>query len=147
MKLNVPTVLRRILGMPEPDMPALPRVLVISAFDHDQKFFAGLHNAGTWDITLSGNVDRATELLSDHSFSIIVYDRDLPGWEWREVLTRLRTWAPQTAVVLMSRVIDNFLWKEVLSHGGYDLLPKPLDHATANRVLRRAWYYRKATEQ
>lgn len=147
MKLNVATVLRKMFYPQSPGVSDLPRVLVISAFDHDQKFFAGLHTAGTWNITLTCNVDRAIELLAHNDFSIIVYDRDLPGWEWREVLIRLRTWAPRTAVVLMSRVIDNFLWKEVLSHGGYDLLPKPLDQDTADRVLRRAWYYWKATAQ
>lgn len=142
---SVRSLLRRCPCPEELPVPlAIPKVLAVTAFEHDQRFFAGLHGTGEWEFTITGSVQAAKHLLDTSEYAVVVCDRDIPGWEWRDLLSLLKSHAPRACFLLSSRVSDTFLWREVLRHGGYDLLPKPLNSSDANRILRRAWYYWKS---
>ncbi len=136
---------RRFRSHNEPEVPLdAPRILALTAFENDQRFFSRLHSTGDWQFTITASVPVAKELLDTFEYAVVICDRDIPGWEWRDLLSLLKSHAPRACFLLSSRVNDTFLWKEVLSHGGYDLLPKPLDTAASVNILRRAWYYWKS---
>ena len=44
-------------------------------------------------------------------------------------------------MLLISRVTDEYLWNEVVSNGGYDVLRKPLSESDVQRQVRLAWSY------
>lgn len=76
---------------------------------------------------------------------IILCDRDLPGTEWRDVVGMMASSNHGACAVLVSRVVDDYLWKEVIRKGGYDVLSKPLKEDEIVRSVRLAWSYWKST--
>jgi len=44
-------------------------------------------------------------------------------------------------VLLVSRVVDDYLWNEVVRRGGYDVLSKPLREEEVARAIKLAWAY------
>ena len=126
-----------------PERRDLPRVLVITVSTEDQRYYGSLRARGQWDIVTIHSVPEALYLLSTEAFSIVLCDRDLPGWDWRDVLTMIVQTAPQICFLLTSRVDDEYLWREVVLHGGYDILAKPLSDRVVMQTLQRAWSYWK----
>ena len=49
--------------------------------------------------------------------------------------------------MLISPVADDYLWNEVLSNGGYDVLAKPLRQQDVLRAVKFAWSYLNSTRQ
>jgi len=136
---------RRILfPTHRPDKRDVPRVLVITVSGWDQTFYRSLRARGEWDIEITQSVPEALGLLTAKSFPIVLCDRDLPGWDWRELLVRVVESSPRSCFLLMSRVSDEYLWREVVMHGGYDVVSKPLADGVVSRTLQRAWSYLKA---
>ena len=82
--------------------------------------------------------EQALEMLKRGRAAVILYDRDLPGRDWREALPLLAQAGP---VILTSRVNDQYLWEEVIRHGGYDVLAKPLQDDQIVRFVNLAWSY------
>lgn len=124
--------------------PDVPRVLVITASDWDQTFYRSVRARGEWDLVITQSAPEAFLLLTTHAFPIVLCDRDLPGWDWREVLAKMVETSPRICFLLTSRVNDAYLWREVVKYGGYDVVAKPLEEGVVVQTLRRAWYYWKA---
>jgi FixJ family two-component response regulator len=83
--------------------------------------------------------------LSKLESPIIIWDRDLPSEDWRDVVHTLAALPQRPCVLLLSRVVDDYLWNEVVRVGGYDVLSKPLKEAEVVRVVRLAWSYWAST--
>jgi CheY-like chemotaxis protein len=127
-----------------PDGPDVPRVLAITVSAWDQTFYRTLRAHIEWDIVIAQSVPEALSLVVTQQFPIVLFDRDLPGSDWRDVLARIVDGSPRTCFLLTSSVSDEFLWREVVMHGGYDVVTKPLEDSVVTQILQRAWYYRKA---
>ena len=95
-------------------------------------------------MVITHSVPEALRLLAGEVFPIVLCDRELPGWDWREVMAKIVECSPRICFLLTSRVSDEYLWREVAMHGGYDVVAKPLEQDVMERTLRRAWYYWKA---
>ncbi len=128
-----------------PQKSDAPRVLAITALPWDELFYKKLRSTGEWDILVARSVHDALSLLAAEQFSIVVCDRDLPGSDWREVLAKIVESSPKSCFLLASRVSDEYLWREVVGNGGYDVVVKPLDEVAVVQTLHRAWYYWKAS--
>lgn len=120
---------------------AAPAVLVVTVSAEDHMFYTSLREQREWNIVVTQTVPEALCLLGSQPFPIIVCDRDLPGWDWRDALTRIVARAPGICFLLTSRVSDDFLWREVVMLGGYDILTRPLATAAVTQTLQRALYY------
>jgi DNA-binding NtrC family response regulator len=122
----------------------VPQVLVITTSASDQVFYRSVRGRGEWDMVIAQSAPEALRLVATQAFPIVLCDRDLPGWGWREVLAKMVEASPRICFLLTSRVSDAYLWREVVAHGGYDVVGKPLEEDVVVRTLRRAWYYWKA---
>ena len=123
---------------------AIPSVFVITPFRADVEFFRGMGDAGRWNIVVTGSVEEALQTMGQGLFPVVVCDRDIPGWEWRDVMSAIAGRFSRTCILLSSRVSDEYLWREVVKHGGYDLLTKPLEATEVSRALQRTFCYWKA---
>jgi DNA-binding NtrC family response regulator len=121
--------------------PDIPRVLVITASASDQMFYRSVRARGEWEMVIAQSAPEALRLLTTQAFPIVMCDRDLPGWDWRELLVKMVETSPRICFLLTSRVSDAYLWREVVMHGGYDVVARPLEEGVVVRTLRRAWYY------
>jgi len=72
------------------------------------------------------------------SFDLVVLDWKMPGLDGLAVLQQLRTFAPETLVILISIAADDQLRLEALSLGAFDVLRKPMNFGVLVSLLERA---------
>ena len=94
-----------------------------------------------WMLFWAQSRDSALDMLSQYSIPIVICDRDLPGEDWRSVLKQISIFGQPVCVLLASSVSDEYLWREVVQHQGFDVLSKPFQ---ADRLIRtvnlvRSW--------
>jgi DNA-binding NtrC family response regulator len=94
-----------------------------------------------WSVLFAGNCEQAAALLSESKAPVVLCDRDLLGVEWREAVHQMASSSHGACTILLSRVVDDYLWNEVTGQGGYDVVPKPLREAEVARTVRLAWSY------
>ncbi|MEP7351673.1 MAG: hypothetical protein ABI824_00435 [Acidobacteriota bacterium] len=121
-----------------------PRILVITGVQIDETFYLSLPMPEGWHALISRSVTEALQLLMTTPFPIVIYDRDLPSSSWRDVLDQVVAISPDSCFLLVSRVSDEYLWREVVAHGGYDVISKPLQESAVMQSLRRAWNFWRA---
>jgi FixJ family two-component response regulator len=63
------------------------------------------------------------------------------------VVEELSSSRVRPCVILVSGVLDERLWAEVVGHGGYEVLAKPLQAEQAIRVIKLALSYQQAASQ
>lgn len=117
------------------------KALIVSASIQDRAFFDHLQSGEQWSFVIVPSVAEALTLLRTEIFPVVLCDRDLFEHTWREVLTCVLGSAPRSCFLLVSRVNDEYLWRDVVTQGGYDVLVRPLSKASVTQALGRALYY------
>jgi response regulator RpfG family c-di-GMP phosphodiesterase len=131
------------------DGPATDNITVIGlAFtDEDRRLLAGMCSRRQWNVLFADTYEQARAALDHLKAPVILCDRDLPGSQWRDVVQVLASSPHRACVILISRVVDNYLWNEVVQRGGYDVLLKPLREEDVVRTVRLAWSYWNAARR
>jgi hypothetical protein len=109
--------------------------------ERDQAIVLGLAGRSHWDIFFAANCSDALARAGKVKAQILFIDRDLAGVDWRETMSAFASLSNGICIVLVSRVIDAYLWNEVIRHGGYEVLPKPLREEDVLRAVALAWSY------
>jgi DNA-binding response OmpR family regulator len=76
------------------------------------------------------------------SFDLVVLDWKMPGLDGLAVLQQLRTFVPETPVILISIAADDQLRREALSLGAFDVLRKPVNFGALAFLVERALPHR-----
>lgn len=116
-------------------------VVGLLADDHDRQLLTEVCDQSQWKVLFAETCVEALTTLDQRRVPVILYDRDLPGREWRDVVALLASTPHHACVILISKVVDDYLWNEVVRTGGYDVLPKPLRESDVLRAVRLAWSY------
>ena len=95
-----------------------------------------------WKISIVDSVGAAVALLHEQPTPIIICDRDLPNEAWPDVLAKVASQPVAVCVLLASRVVDDYLWRQVIEHRGYDLVAKPFQPENLRRAVTFAWSWR-----
>ena len=123
-------------------------ILALMTGDEERRFMAELANRKHWRVLFVGSCEEALAALDQLSVPVILCDRDLPGTAWREVVHLLARASSRTCVILISKVVDEYLWNETVLRGGYEVICKPLREEDIVRAVRLAWsYWNSATRQ
>jgi FixJ family two-component response regulator len=109
--------------------------------DEDRRLLAGICNRNGWYLRYADTCEEARAALDKLKAPVILCDRDLPGKGWRETVEGLASSPHRACIILVSGVLDAYLWDEVLRTGGYDVLYKPLREDDVVRSVRLAWSY------
>jgi hypothetical protein len=72
-------------------------------------------------------------------------DIDRPEFDWKAVLTALRSAGHDPCVLLASRVCDPWLHDEVVRRGGFDVIARSASCEQLMSALRFAWFWKKTT--
>jgi DNA-binding NtrC family response regulator len=120
-------------------------ILAITHSDSVRATVARIADRPNWHLSLCGTCDEALGLLATLQFPIVLYDRELDGLDWRNAIQCLAKAAPSTCILLASPVVDDYLWQEVVQHGGYDVLTKPLKEDAVVHAIDQALLYWNAT--
>lgn len=79
----------------------------------------------------------ALELANTRCFALILLDLDCDP-SWKATLEALRDHAPDTPVVVFSRLPDERMWIDALEAGAFDLACKPFSTADLLWILENA---------
>ena len=109
--------------------------------DEDRRLLAGICNRNGWHLLFADTCEEARAALDKLKAPVILCDRDLPGKGWRETVEDLASSPHRACIILVSGVLDAYLWDEVVRTGGYDVLYKPLREDDVVRSVRLAWSY------
>lgn len=141
--MRTPSWIRRLGASREPRL----NLLAVTSKVEDRATFSVASISADWDLTVASSCEEAVRRLNGGCYPVIVCDRELPGFDWRDVMEILvRSAKPAACVILISPVNDGFLWQEVIRLGGYDVLSRPLRRERLTHAVNLAWSYWKATK-
>jgi two-component system, NtrC family, C4-dicarboxylate transport response regulator DctD len=113
--------------------------LLVSPAEEDHETLEHVFDLHGWSLQVVSCLDSAAALLGENSVSVVITERDLPGGSWRDVLRTITALPRPPLVIVISQMVDDYLWAEALNLGVHDVLAKPLVHAEVVRVLASAW--------
>lgn len=116
-------------------------LVALVAGDQDRKLLSEIADRSRWSVHFADTCEEAWTELNRLKAPVILCDRDLPDAEWREVVQRMASSAHRACAILVSRVVDDYLWNEVIGKGGYDVLAKPLRADELIRSVKLAWSF------
>jgi FixJ family two-component response regulator len=111
----------------------------------DRRLLAGLGSRNQWNLRLVDTIEEAQAASGRLRTSIILCDRDAPGVPWWQNVQALSTGPYRPCILLVSRVVDDYLWSEVVRRGGFDVLAKPLREEDVLRAIKLAEAYRNTS--
>ena len=91
-----------------------------------------------YEIRTAEDGDRALELLRAEPFEVLVSDIRMPGTDGIELLRQVRSFSPQTDVILITAHASMDSAIEALRLGAYDYVTKPFDVAELKIAVRHA---------
>src|SRR5579862_3122300 len=112
-------------SMPPPDKSA--SVLLVSADREDRSSLTAIFEPLQWQMHTAESFRGAVTLLKEHPVAVVVCEHRLPDGSWGDVLKTCTGLHAPPALIVCSRLADEYLWTEVLNLGGYDVLVKPFD--------------------
>ncbi len=98
-----------------------------------------------WDITFPKSRAQAECALREMKPQIMLFDRDIAGNAWREFVAAFAAPSPSVCIMLLSEVIDDNLWNDLVANGGYEVLRKPLREDELARAVKMAWSFWSST--
>jgi CheY-like chemotaxis protein len=110
----------------QPDADDRVKILGVSVWLNDRLVLEQLGKREGWDLRFTNSPRDAFRLVDEQHFDVVLCDGNQPGYPWREVMERLAENSPRSRILLISPVNDDYLWRDVVQQGGYDVLTRPL---------------------
>jgi DNA-binding response OmpR family regulator len=99
-----------------------------------------------WRILFADSLEDGLRLQNHNRVGVLVYDRDLPGVDWRHGLRTLLSSQETLFPIVISNVLNPRLRSEVLDYGGFDLAQNPLDPRYFAALVNGAWALAKSID-
>jgi DNA-binding response OmpR family regulator len=122
-------------------------VLAVIQQPADRSLLDEIAQRHRWKMALASSREEARDCLPRIEPQIILFDRDGDPIDWRSAVSSLAAASNGACVLLISRVVDEYLWNEVVSNGGYDVVRKPLREDDLLRNVKLAWSYWNGTRR
>jgi FixJ family two-component response regulator len=116
-------------------------VIGLVTSDEDRRLLTGICSRNRWNLLFVDTCEEARIALHKLKSPVVLCDRDLPGDGWRGMVEDLASSPHRACIILVSGVVDPYLWNEVVRKGGFDVLSKPLREDDVVRAVRLAWSY------
>jgi DNA-binding response OmpR family regulator len=120
------------------DSDRLPEMLAIVGSSRDQTTVADLASSNGWGLTMVSTLAQGLSYADSKTVSVIILDRDLTDNEWRSTVRNFAQNQPRPCIILLSSVMDPYLFDEVVKQGGFDVVAKPIQTDEIRRVGRLA---------
>jgi DNA-binding response OmpR family regulator len=134
--------LHRLVRKPKEACAKTPvTVVCFLSEDQDRSLMTDLCRRQRWAVFFAATRQQADRALQELKPQIMLFDRDLAGQGWREFVTSFAAASGGICIMLVSKVIDDYLWNELVSNGGYEVLRKPLREEEVSRAVKMAWTY------
>ena len=128
---------------PRPLSPGEPvKLVAITQNPDDAETLRHIASSCGWRISIVESSSAAMASLNEQPTPLVICDRDLSGEAWRDALAKIAAQPQAVCVLLASRVVDDYLWHQVIRHHGYDVVAKPFQPEELRRAVTFAWSWR-----
>lgn len=124
---------------PEVARQKAPRILALVPPGPNRLLLQTVSRDAGWALTLSETAPGIAPGCQSDDPPIIIYDRELSPYDWRDIVRVLAKKSPRPYVILLSPNADTNLWDELQRVGGSDILRTPINRDNMLRALKRAW--------
>jgi DNA-binding NtrC family response regulator len=121
-----------------------PAIIALLANETDRQVVSDFCLRHDCDASFADTCAEARSLMARVKAQILFMDRDLAGADWKESMADFASFSGGICIVLISSVVDGYLWNEVVRNGGYEVLAKPLREDDVAKAVRLAWSYTAA---
>jgi DNA-binding NtrC family response regulator len=132
----------RLADRTDQEQPPVQVVIVALIVDEQDRGLLTIVAARNhWVVQFADTCGQAWAVLNQLKAPIILCDRRLPGTDWRDAVYMMALSSHRACAILLSQVVDDYLWNEVIRVGGYDVLSTPLREDDLVRSVRLASSY------
>lgn len=103
----------------------LSPILVASPEIESRRALTAIVNQKGWETVCAAGVSECREVIALRNISVVLCDRRLADGSYRDLLAALGSADGKVRVIVMSRLADWGEYREVLQHGGFELIPSP----------------------
>lgn len=103
-----------------------PSVLAITPSYMDQLALRIASSRKHWELLICPTFRSGLRTLRKYPVSVILYDLETPGVEWRRGVQLLLSESRDACLIVLTRELDDELWQTAFERGVYDLQHKPL---------------------
>jgi DNA-binding response OmpR family regulator len=114
-----------------------PEILLISPARDDHETL-GRILSDLQPIGGAASCREAVAFLCRYRVPVIFCERDLPDGTWRDILSYTAELTNPPALIVTSRLADEYLWAEALNMGAFDVLAKPFHEREVRHTLSGA---------
>jgi two-component system response regulator HydG len=111
------------------------QVLAVSLWLNDRLVLEQLGRREGWALRFTNSPPDAFRLVKEKHYDVVLCDRNQPGFPWREAMERLAENSPDSRILLVAPVTDDYLWRDVIQQGGYGVLTRPLHEGDALHTI------------
>ncbi|HLH43965.1 MAG TPA: hypothetical protein VKV74_13325 [Bryobacteraceae bacterium] len=119
-------------------------IIAMVANGEDRQVLMDISTQQDFQVHFAESPEKALHGIERLRAPAALVDRNWPGSDWRTLVEELSSSPGRPCVILMSGVLDERLWAEVVGCGGYEVLAKPLQAEQAIRVIKLALSYQQA---
>jgi len=112
--------------------------LFVGEYANDRLLVYDIFRRFGWRLFEAGDRRRAMQCLRHYTVQVVVAESEVPGWNWKSLLSDLHNLARPPQLIVASRTADDSLWAEVLNFGAFDLLAQPFVRDEVERVIAGA---------
>lgn len=91
-----------------------------------------------WRTHVVLSIQEAVQAIRSLPISVVLCEDTLSDGNWLNIVRETERRCPRPETIVLSHRADTRLWAEVLSCGGYDLLPMPLELHEVNTIIPMA---------
>ena len=96
-------------------------LLIVTSRSEDVLELQGILSEVPWELTCP---DDPSAALKSAPIPILLLDRDTTE-NWQDTIKQMTKLRRGACLILVSNVSDQYLWDEVIQHGGFDCLARP----------------------
>ena len=117
-------------------------LLAILRDERDGEALRSIASSNGWRISIVDSSSRAMLLLQQPPTPLVICDGDLGDEDWRAVFGKITALPYSVCILLASRVVDDYLWQQVIENHGYDVVAKPFQPDALRQTVLFAWSWR-----
>ena len=114
------------------------RLLLVT---RDDDLCCSVQNAAArcgWQMRRARSVEQNMPVLDEFRAPLVIYDWNPEEGDWRFGVDCLTARPDHPCVLLASPVVDQYLWAELVRHGGFEIIPRSANMDELIRIVRFA---------
>jgi len=123
----------------------LPHILVVDDDKEIRCALTRIFSKEGYEVAAAANGEEAIELIHKGHFNLVITDLRMPGIGGLELLKKIKTDKPETAVIIITAFCDDITSTDIKALGAYAHLCKPIRKNDMLTIVKKALIDRPST--